>query len=199
MLKSPLCRQQHRFYTCPHTPVCLQSQTFATCVSHLSPTGGIPARASSPPAPLQEGSSVVSMLWEVKKKPKKPKNHKKTQQPLMTAGRMASSCSLICPGCSRNPALHPGNPSLSRLPTHRADFLFAIMGKKKSLIIFFPPLITHITDFFFLPPTPYIYFIVPRHPLTATVTHGQRAPVAAAPSPGPTGLPAASLQTTKPR
>lgn len=134
-----------------------------------------------------------------KKKNKKPKNHKKTQQPLMTAGRMASSCSLICPGCSRNPALHPGNPSLSRLPTHRADFLFAIMGKKKSLIIFFPPLITHITDFFFLPPTPYIYFIVPRHPLTATVTHGQRAPVAAAPSPGPTGLPAASLQTTKPR
>lgn len=49
------------------------------------------------------------------------KEKEKTQEgkipnPLVTVGTMASSSSLISPGCSCNPALHPSNPSPAQLP-----------------------------------------------------------------------------------
>lgn len=56
------------------------------------------------------------------KKKKKEKGKKLKQErgkipnPLVTIGTMASNCSLISPGCSCNPALHPNNPFLAQLP-----------------------------------------------------------------------------------
>lgn len=94
------------------------TQKYCLCLNHpclghstdFIPTDGGPSKGHRPHQLLFGRALVLPPKGEGKSQEGKNPN------PLVTIGMMASNCSLISPGCSCNPALHPGNPSLAQLP-----------------------------------------------------------------------------------